>query len=257
MFNLESFGIKLNTDFIGRNFIYFEEIDSTNSYLLNQDNKINISGTVVLAEFQTKGRGRMDRVWKSDSAQNLTFSILFVKNKSLLESLNFLNFSAALAVASSIENLYQLKPELKWPNDILINRKKTCGILIETVTTKNEIEKVVVGIGINVNQSQFTGEYNYPPTSIRIQLGKEVERERLLAEILNNFEHYINKLKTNKDNIINEWKMRCKMMGEKISVRLSNEIKYGIFDDIDENGFLLLRTKNGIEKITAGDLMAN
>jgi len=257
MFNLESFGIKLNTDFIGRNFIYFEEIDSTNTYLLNQENKINISGTVVLAEFQTKGRGRMDRVWKSDSAQNLTFSILFVKNKSLLESLNFLNFSAALAVASSIENLYQLKPELKWPNDILINRKKTCGILIETVTTKNEIEKVVVGIGINVNQSQFTGEYNYPPTSIRIQLGKEVERERLLAEILNNFEHYINKLKTNKDNIINEWKMRCKMMGEKISVRLSNEIKYGIFDDIDENGFLLLRTKNGIEKITAGDLMAN
>ncbi len=256
MFNLESFGIKLNTDYIGRNFIYFEEIDSTNTYLLNQENKIDISGTVVLAEFQTKGRGRMDRHWKSDSAQNLTFSVLFVKNKSLFESLNFLNFSAALAVASSIENLYQLKPELKWPNDILINRKKTCGILIETVTTKNQIEKVVVGIGINVNQSQFTGEYNYPPTSIRIQLGKEVERERLLAEILNNFEHYINKLKSNKESIINEWKMRCKMIGEKISVRLNNEIKYGIFDDIDKNGFLLLRTKNGLEKITAGDLLA-
>lgn len=255
MFNLENFGIKLNTDYIGRNFIYFEEIDSTNTYLLNKDNKIDISGTVVLAEFQSKGRGRMDRVWKSDTAQNLTFSILFTKNAQLFKSLNFLNFSTALAVALSIENLYQLKPELKWPNDILINRKKTCGILIETVTNKNEIERVVVGIGINVNQVQFTGDFNYPPTSIRIQLKKEVERERLLAEILNNLEYYINKLRVNKDSILNEWKMRCKMIGEKISVRTTDEIKYGVFDDLDENGFLLLRTKNGIEKITAGDLI--
>lgn len=257
MFNLENFGIKLNTEFIGRNFIFFEEIDSTNTYLMRKENNVDISGTVVLAEFQTKGRGRMDRVWNSDTAQNLTFSILLVRNKNLFKHLNFLNFSAALAVASSIENLFQLKPELKWPNDILINRKKTCGILVETVTSQNEIERVVIGIGINVNQTQFKGEYNYPPTSLRNQLGREIEREKLLAEVLNNFEHYLNKLKTNKTLILNDWKMRCRMIGEKISVRQNDEIKYGIFEDVDENGFLLLRTKNGIEKITAGDLITN
>lgn len=257
MFNLETFGLKLNTEFIGRNFIFFEEIDSTNTYLLRKENNVDISGTVVLAEFQTKGRGRMDRVWNSDTAQNLTFSILLVRNKNLFKHLNFLNFSAALAVASSIENLFQLKPELKWPNDILINRKKTCGILVETVTSQNEIERVVIGIGINVNQTQFKGEFNYPPTSIKNQLGREVEREKLLAEVLNNFEYYLNKLKTNKTLILNDWKMRCRMIGEKISVRQNDEIKYGIFEDVDENGFLLLRTKNDIEKITAGDLITN
>ncbi len=255
MLKLENFDIKLNTDFIGRNFIYFEEIDSTNTYLLDKSNDIDISGTVVLAEFQNKGRGRLDRTWTSDTGQNLTFSILFVKNQSLFQNLNFLNFAAALAVASSIDNLYQLKTELKWPNDILISKKKTCGILIETVTSKGIIERVVVGIGINVNQNHFKGEYNYPPTSIRIELGKEVERERLLAEVLNNFEHYINKLKSDKNQIINDWKMKCKMIGEKISIRQKDEIKFGIFDDIDENGFLLLKTKTGIEKITAGDLI--
>lgn len=254
MLKLENFDIKLNTDFIGRNFIYFEEIDSTNTYLLDKSNGIDISGTVVLAEFQNKGRGRLDRTWTSDTGQNLTFSILFVKNQFLFQNLNFLNFAAALAVASSIDNLYQLKTELKWPNDILISRKKTCGILVETITSKGIIERVVVGIGINVNQNYFKGEYNYPPTSIRIELGKEVERERLLAEVLNNFEHYINKLKSDKHQIINDWKMKCKMIGEKISIRQKDKVKFGIFDDIDENGFLLLKTKTGIEKITAGDL---
>lgn len=255
MFNLELFGIKLNTDYIGRNFIYFEEIDSTNTYLLDKNSNIDISGTVVLAEFQNKGRGRLERTWTSDTGQNLTFSILFVKNQSLFQKLNFLNFATALAVASSIDNLYQLKTELKWPNDILISKKKTCGILIETVSGNGSIERVVIGIGINVNQSHFKGEYNYPPTSIRIELGKEVERERLLAEVLNNFEYYINKLKSDKNQIINDWKMRCKMIGEKITIRQRDEVKSGVFDDIDENGFLLLKTKTGIEKITAGDLI--
>ncbi len=255
MFNLELFGLKLNTDYIGRNFMYFEEIDSTNTFLLNKENTIDISGTVVLAEFQTKGRGRMDRVWKSDSAQNLTFSILFYKEPEIFKYLNFLNFSSTLAVAVSLENLYQLKPELKWPNDILISKKKTCGILIESVTNKNKIEKVVVGIGINVNQNYFKGDYNYPPTSIRIELGKEVEREKLLAEVLNNLEEFIEKMKTNRNHILNEWKSRCKMIGEKISIKQNDTIQFGIFDDIDENGFLILKTKTGLEKITAGDLI--
>jgi BirA family biotin operon repressor/biotin-[acetyl-CoA-carboxylase] ligase len=254
MFNLENFDIKLNTDYLGRNFIYFEEIDSTNTYLLDNREKIENNGTVVLAEFQTKGRGRMDRVWNSDIGQNLTFSILFTKNPQLFQKLNYLNFATALTVAFSFENLYQLKPELKWPNDILLSGKKVSGILIESVSSKAIIERVVVGIGINVNQNIFKGDFNYPPTSIRIELDREVEREKLLAEILNNYEHYINKLKTNKNLIINDWKSKCKMIGEKISIKQKDEIKYGIFDDIDDDGFLLLKTKTGIEKITAGDL---
>ncbi len=254
MFDIENFDLKLNTEFIGRNFIYIEEIDSTNTFLLDRQNKIEISGTVVLAEKQTKGRGRKDRVWYSTKEQNLTFSILLLKDYRLFNHLNLINFSASLAVANSIENLYQLKTELKWPNDVLINKKKTCGILLESSSLGNKIDRVVVGIGVNVNQSMFQGQFNYPPTSIRIELGREVEREKLLAEILNNFEFYLSKIPTETEYITREWKERCRMIGEKIYVKEGELIKNGIFDDIDNEGFLLLRTKDGIEKITIGDV---
>lgn len=254
MFEIENFDLRLNTDFIGRNFIYVEEIDSTNTYLLDRKNGIMESGTVVLAEKQTKGRGRKDRVWYSSKEQNLTFSILLLKEYNLFEHLNLINFSASLAVANSIENLYQLRTELKWPNDVLINKKKTCGILLESSSQGNRLDRVVVGIGVNVNQTMFQGQFNFPPTSIRIELGREVEREKLLAEILNNFEFYLSKILSEPGYITREWKDKCKMIGEKIYVKEGELIKTGIFDDLDDEGFLLLRTKDGIEKITIGDV---
>lgn len=254
MFEIESFDIKLNTDFIGRNFIYVEEIDSTNTFLLDRKNGINVSGTVVLAEKQTKGRGRKDRVWYSSKEQNLTFSILLFKEHKLFQHLNLINFSASLSVATSIENIYQLKTELKWPNDVLINKKKTSGILLESASHGSNIERVVVGIGVNVNQSIFQGQFNYPPTSIRIELGREVEREKLLSEILNNFEFYLSKIVSEPEYITREWKEKCRMIGEKIYIKEGETVKTGIFDDIDNEGFLLLRTKEGIEKITIGDV---
>ncbi|MGQ9797847.1 MAG: biotin--[acetyl-CoA-carboxylase] ligase [Ignavibacterium sp.] len=254
MFDIENFDIKLNTDFIGRNFIYIEEIDSTNTFLLDRKNGVDISGTVVLAEKQTKGRGRKNRVWYSSKEQNLTFSILLFKEYKLFHHLNLINFCASLSVASSIENLYQLKTELKWPNDVLINKKKTCGILLESSSQGNKIDRVVVGIGVNVNQSMFQGQFNYPPTSIRIELGKEVEREKLLAEILNNFEFYLSKILNEPEYITREWKEKCKILGEKVYIKEGETVKNGIFEDIDKEGFLLLRTKEGIEKITIGDV---
>ena len=99
MFNIENFDIKLNTDFIGRAFVYAEEIDSTNTFLMDKENGYNNNGTVVLAEKQLKGKGRKDRVWYSAPDSNLTFSILLTENKSLLKNSNLINFSASLAVA--------------------------------------------------------------------------------------------------------------------------------------------------------------
>lgn len=254
MFNIENFDIKLNTEYIGRAFVYAEELSSTNTFLMDKQNGYNESGTVVLAEKQTSGKGRKDRVWYSAPDSNLTFSILITKDKFLTSNSSLINFAASLSVAFSIENLYQLKTELKWPNDVLLDGKKTSGILIEATSQGNKIERFVIGIGINVNQPSFQGTFNYPPTSIRNELGRNVEREKLLAEILNNFELLLEKIKKNKSEVINDWKSKCKMIGERISIVENDSEKFGIFYDIDEEGFLLLKTKDGIEKIHYGDV---
>lgn len=254
MFNIEKFDIKLDTDTIGRNFIYSEEVESTNSLLLNKENKFNFDGTVILAEKQNSGRGRKDRVWYSAKGQNLTYSILLTNKKYFDKSFNLINFSTSLSAAISIENLFQLRTELKWPNDILINGKKTAGILVESTSKGSKIERVAIGMGINVNQSIFQGSFNIEPTSIRNEINEIVDRENLLAELLNNFEEQLIRIKNDPAGLMHDWKSRCRMIGEKISVVEDEKTKYGIFDDIDENGFLLLKSNDKIERIHYGDV---
>jgi BirA family biotin operon repressor/biotin-[acetyl-CoA-carboxylase] ligase len=254
LFDLVNFDIKLNTDYIGRNFIYADKVTSTNTLLLDKKSGYNFSGTVMLAEKQSKGKGRKDRVWQSEPGSDLTFSILLIKEDVLFNKPTLINFAAALCVANSIENLFQLKTELKWPNDVLINGKKTSGILIESASQGLIIERMVIGIGINVNQNSLQGIFNYPPTSIRIELGKSVEREKLLAEFLNNFEDILEKIRRDKGEIIEDWKAKCRMIGEKISITENEKEKFGIFYDVDEDGFMILKTKDGMEKIHFGDV---
>lgn len=252
MFNLEDFDIKLDTEAIGRNFIYCEEVESTNGLLLDSK-EFNKDGTVVLAEFQTAGRGRKDREWLSNAEQNLTFSIL-LKRDFKPNYLNLINLGSSLSIAQALENLYQFKVELKWPNDVLLNKKKVAGILLESISKGNSIEKAVIGIGINVNQPNFTGKFSIHPTSVRKEFKREVSRERLMSEILNLFEINLNLAKSNPEKLLNDWKTRCFMLGEKIKIFDGDDSKFGIFDDIDENGFLVLKMKDKTERIHFGDV---
>jgi len=255
MFNLEDFDFKLNTEYIGRNFVFIEEIESTNSYLLDKGNKFNEHGTVLLAENQTKGKGRKSREWISAPGVNLTFSILLNKKGSFPRSVSQLNMAVALAVANSIENLHPVKTNLKWPNDILINGKKLVGILSESVSQGNSIDRVVIGIGINVNQNYFPEGFNLPPTSIKIETDQTIERERLLAEVLLNVENVIERINECPADVMADWRAKCNMIGDKITVTDGANERTGIFDDIDDEGFLLLRDKRGhIEKIHYGDV---
>ncbi|MCX7874636.1 MAG: biotin--[acetyl-CoA-carboxylase] ligase [Melioribacteraceae bacterium] len=252
MFNIEEFDIKLDTEFIGRNFIYVDEVDSTNTLLLNSK-EFSQNGTVVLAEHQTKGRGRKNREWYSNSGQNLTFSILLNENINN-KLINILSLGSAVVVAQTIENLYQLNIEVKWPNDVLINKKKVCGILSESSSRGNVISKIVVGIGLNVNQPNFPGKFEIAPTSIRKEFKEEVSRERLLSELLNNFEEMFNEAIEKPTKVLNDWRMRCKMIGEKIKVVENEQTKFGVFDDIDDEGFLILKIGDQKEKIHFGDV---
>lgn len=255
MFSFENFDIKLDTDFIGRNFIFSEETDSTNSVLLDKRNKYTINGTVFYTEKQLKGRGRKNSPWYSAKELNLTFSILLTSKKYLTGNPVLLNFATSLAIGNALENLYQLKVDLKWPNDVLIKGKKICGILIESTSEGSRIDRLVIGVGINVNQTMFQGTYSIPPTSVKLEINENAERERLLAEVLNNFEELLLILIESPENILKDWKQKCNMLGDKISITEGDVVKYGIFEDVDENGFLLLKDNNNhIEIIHYGDV---
>lgn len=254
MFNLEIFDIKLETELIGRNFIYCDEIESTNTELLAGKQQYKKNGTVFLAEKQIAGKGRKGRTWLSAKGLNLTFSILLTKETISELNVNHLNLISSLAVSMAIENLYQLRTELKWPNDVLIDKKKVAGILIETSIKGKNVERVVIGIGINLNQMAFHGEFNLPPTSLKIELKDDIDRENMLAEILNNFEELLIDLELKPKAILNEWRNKCQMIGDKITITENDKIKTGIFHDIDDDGFLLLKRADSIEKIHFGDV---
>lgn len=254
MFNFEDFEIKLDTDVIGRNFIYCEEVESTNALLLEDEGDMNADGTVLLAEKQNNGRGRKDRKWYSAKDQNLTFSIL-LKRRISEKKVNLINFAAALAVSYTLENLFQIRVNLKWPNDVLVGRSKIAGILMESTIRGSKINKLVIGIGFNVNQAMFQGSFIIPPTSIHKELNQEVERERVLSDLLNNFENLLDRIDENPEGVLNDWKERCRMLGEKIMIQDENMSKSGIFEDVDEQGFLMLRTdRDTVEKIHFGDV---
>jgi len=252
VFNIEEFDIKLDTEIIGRNFVYCDEVESTNDLLLKSKD-FNQHGTVLMAEFQTHGKGRKNREWISNAAQNLTFSILLKQNYPE-KKINIINLLSSLSVAQALENLYQLNIELKWPNDVLVNKRKIAGILLESVSKGKKIEKLVVGIGINVNQPNFPGKFEIQPTSVRKEFKSIVSRERLLSEVLNIFENLLATAFENSNKILNDWRERCKMIGERVKIIQDNKTLVGVFDDIDEEGYLMLKSEDKIEKIHYGDV---
>lgn len=252
MFNIEDFDIKLETKTIGRNFIYSEDVASTNSYLLTNKKELK-HGTTLFTEFQEEGRGRLNRPWLSNKGQNATFSVLLNKNLNKMNP-NHISLGASLAVSSAIENLYQLKTDLKWPNDVLVKNKKVSGILLESTSKGSELEKIVVGIGVNLNQTKFAGDFKIQPTSIKFELKREVLRERFLSELLNVFEEILKNIKDNPKKVLDEWRDKCRMIGEPINIQVGDEKKYGVFYDLDANGFMILKSGDKLEKITIGDI---
>jgi len=253
LFNLENFDIKLDTEYLGREFIYFEEVDSTNNELMKYPELLP-NGAVLLAESQTNGKGRTGKTWISNPEQNLTFSILLNEDLDKF-SLPLLNLTTALSVGQAIENLFQLDINLKWPNDVLVKNNKIAGILVESKSKSNLIEKVIIGIGINVNQPIFKGNFEIHPTSVLKELKREVSRERLLSEFLNIFEENIETLVYNPKEILQNWKNKCKMLDGKIKIINGEIVKVGKFIDVDNEGFLVLRKNdNSLETIAFGDV---
>ncbi len=146
---------------------HFEQLDSTSAFLKRGRFSLR-NFTFVSCDFQTDGHGRLGRIWVSPKKENLTFSFL-IKDKKLIKNFSAISLCSAVSILKVLNKLGLTNLSIKWPNDVYANGKKICGILLESVSADNELSNLIVGIGLNVNTTDFVGDFNTPPTSIALE----------------------------------------------------------------------------------------
>ena len=250
----------LKTQLIGKRVYYFEEIDSTQNFAQNiaADKKEN--GTIIIAEKQTSGRGRLDRKWTSPKG-GIWFSLI-IHPKFDVSSSTLIPILSAVALSKSIKSVLDIETEVKWPNDITMNGKKVAGVLVDASFQTNSIDYLILGIGINFDidakklEKRLTKTPNfYGIDSLR---GKEDKTppKKLLKEFLLQFEKNLFQLDIGeKSKIIKELTKRAAGIGKKITINTSNGKISGISQGIDNDGALKIKTRNEIKKIYVGDVV--
>lgn len=242
---------RLNTRFIGQRVLYYSELDSTMEAARREALWGAQAGTVILTDRQTAGKGRLGRTWISPPG-SLMFSVILKPN---LANLPFMVMIASLSVVYGIRTLTGLRSQIKWPNDVLINDRKICGILIENDIRKNVLHHTVIGIGINVNN--HTSEYpeiSATATSLADQTGKEFSREDLLVCCLSEMDN-LYELLPDTLYIRQHWVKNMVTIGQKVQVTWGDKILTGTAESVSHDGNLLLRQKEGkLIEIMAGDV---
>ncbi len=248
----------LVTKIIGKEIFFLETVDSTNTYARKLVKRGFGEGIVIIADNQTEGRGRFGKKWHSPSGTGAWMSVILnpVGNKNSLININYI---CALSVVEAIYNLIYVKGEIKWPNDILINKKKVGGILSEPVKFEDKKEFIIAGIGININQSyeDFPSDLREIATSLKIISGIELEREKIIINILQFLEkYYLLSFENRTDFIFNEWLKWCTTIGKKIRIATSEKYFEGVAESIKPDGKLLLRNSlNEIKEVTPSDII--
>ncbi|MCK4902027.1 MAG: biotin--[acetyl-CoA-carboxylase] ligase [Thermoplasmatales archaeon] len=243
---------QLDTKIIGRKLYHFDTIDSTNTFAKILIKKGAEEGTVVVADAQSSGYGRKDRTWSSPKG-GLWFSVVLYPAITPQSGM-IVTMATSVAIAKGIEEITDIKPVIKWPNDLLINGKKACGVFTELDARKDIINNAVVGIGINVN-NQIDEELNKIAVSLVDEVGTEISIDELLRSILINLDETYNRLTHNDyDFIRDSWLSYSSILGKKIQVQDDETVTIGKVIDVDEDGCLILDTENGSVKVICGDI---
>jgi len=257
LLNVEKIKQELKDYSIGQNIEYFKTINSTNEYGKNRLESGNHQSAVIFAEKQTRGKGRMGRKWSSPYGKGLWMSVLFTFLKSGKNHF-ILNCISSLAVHLTLKNDLNLEPEIKWPNDILLNKKKVCGILLETVRMNEKVNHIVAGIGLNVNQKphDFSKSTRKKAISLRMVTKKELDRTELAISIIRNINNlYLREKSIGTEHLFSLWINECSTVGQEVEIDMKNEKMKGVASSINPDGSLIIKTDNSQEKkVISGDL---
>ncbi|MBS4535696.1 biotin--[Clostridium sp. D2Q-14] len=246
----------LNTKYMGRKIYHYDSIDSTNNEAKKLAQNVE-EGTIVIAEEQLGGKGRLNRKWTSPKRKGIWMSAIFKPNISPSESPKITQIAAA-AVSKAIEGI-GISNKIKWPNDIVIRGRKVCGILTEMSGEINRVNYIIIGIGVNVNleEKDFLQDIRNNATSLKIEKRESINRVKLIAKILNEFEYlYEDFINTGSiKNSVDICKKNSALIDKRVRVINGNNIKEAIAMDIDENGRLLVRYDDGSsERIISGEI---
>ena len=239
------------------NFLHLDEVDSTNKYA-KEHLKDLADKTVVYTYKQTEGRGRLERKWNYTGADNIYASIVLkpgVKYKQIFSNLTQL---LCLVITYVMEE-YNVRPKIKWPNDVKINGKKIAGILAEgSLNSKGKLEGLVIGFGINLNTEQsILNNINQPATSLNIEAGIFIDKEIFLKTIIEKFCLLYNRFIEEGFSLIeNDYKMRAEFLNKQVSVKIFDKIYSGLAVDVTKDGALkIVDSENKEHILYMGDIL--
>ena len=239
----------LHTKYIGKRIYYYNRINSTNSVAKNaiRDKKIHLQeGTVMITNEQTAGRGRLGRTWHSPHGGVWMSIVLFPDLEPAY--ISKITLMTAVVLVQSLKALFNIPALIKWPNDIIIEDQKLCGILTEMSAESDRINYVVVGIGVNANidREQFPVEIRKQSTSLQKILGKQISKIRFARLVLENFEKYYDLLQRKQfATILKDWKINAHTLGKKITVESAEQTISGEAINVTTEGALVIKTENG------------
>jgi len=248
----------IRTDRIGGTILVKDVTESTNDDLWELGRQGAEEGTVVIAEMQKAGKGRRGRQWVSPANRNLYMSVLlrppFPPSDAAMVTL-----MAGVVLCEALQEVFPLRPEIKWPNDVLLEGSKAAGILAEMEAEQEGIHFLVLGIGVNLNMSRdmFPEDLRYPATSVQLVLGRPVERLPFVRSLLEHLDRGYQQLLLDRGaSVLRDWDRYCAHPEERLEVSTAKGSLHGRFQGLDEEGSMILETSPGrIEKIRAGDVV--
>ena len=226
--------------------VHFKEIDSTNNYLKNSY-KLLGDFTFASADYQSHGKGRNDRVWQSNSGENLMFSFL-IKNEVLMKEFNIISLLTAVEVAKEIEEYGIDNVTIKWPNDVLIGDKKVCGILLEGQVP----EYLIVGVGLNVNQKEFPEGLRRPATSLSLEAKQDFDIQEIGNRLFSNIVNNLSNLKS--EQYLDYFKKHNYLLNKRVRVVINNEVFIGEVVGIDDSFCLQVLSHDMLLHIDSGEI---
>jgi BirA family biotin operon repressor/biotin-[acetyl-CoA-carboxylase] ligase len=248
---------ELHTRLIGRQLHHFFQIASTNESALQMGREGKADGSVILAEEQTAGRGRMGRSWLSEKGSGIYLSVLLYPPLPPWKA-PLLSLLSAVAVQRTIQQVCQLEADIKWPNDLLLGGKKFAGILLEMSSDLDRIKHAVIGIGVNVNQKSFPSPLDGKATSLLLETKRLISRIELTARLLHSFDELYRALLAGKEaDIITDW-IRCSSFarGRRILLDWNGAKIGGITLGLTGEGFLRIQLDDGtVREIASGEIL--